>query len=588
MPKQKKRTGLVVPIKSYHGYRARGGKRTLNSYTIGALPIINRILERMQLRELLGKHLPREDQRTKISTPIALLLLLRNMLMSRQPIYGISEWAERQVPHLLDLPSVESLQHLNDDRVGHSLDKLFDAPHAALLLDVVRKVIQEFGLSLEELHNDSTTISFFGEYEAADEEGRRRGGKTLAITKGHSKDHRPDLKQLLYTLTVTDDGGVPIYFTTDSGNTLDNQTHRQTWDLLCQLTGRTDFLYVADCKLATTENMTYIDGKHGRFISVLPATRREDQEFRQRLLANPQALTWDVLYEIKSEEDEVLKRISHCKDSLLSAEGYRILWFHNTQKQSHDIVQRAKKIDRALLKLADFREKLHSPKTRYRQKANVAEQVEEILKHYGVERWVVVEIQEREVTSLKKQGRGRPTKDSRYSKSVSNRYNISCTLESVRLAEDNATAGIFSLITNVPDLTPEQIVRAYGRQPIIEKRFSQLKTDFQVAPVYLKEVSRIQAFLCVYFFALVVQTLVERELRQAMKGQKYESLPMYPEQRDCTAPTTGRVIDLFEGIQRHQLAERGNAENEVFVTELSPLQRTILQLLEMDSGEYDA
>lgn len=588
MRKQKKRTRPVVPDKSYHGYRAHGGDRTLKSYTIGALPIINRILERMQLRELLAKHLPREDRRTKISTPIALLLLLRNVLMSRQPIYGIGEWAERQVPRLLELTSAEALVHLNDDRVGHSLDKLFDAPHSALLMDVVGKVIQEFGLSLEELHNDSTTVSFFGEYEGAEEEGRCRGGKTLAITQGHSKDHRPDLKQLLYTLTVTDDGGVPIYFTTDSGNTHDSNTHRQTWDLLCKLAGRHDFLYVADCKLATMENMTYIAGKHGRFISVLPATRREDQEFRKRLLQNPQALTWEVLYEIKTEQDELLKRISYCKDSLLSAEGYRILWFHNTQKQAHDIIERAKKIDRALLKLAGLRAKLHSPKTHYRQKAKVAEQVEQILKHYEVERWVIVEIEEREVESLKKIGRGRPTKDSQYTRSTSNRYNINFTLETVRLAEDNATAGIFPLITNVPELSPEQIVRAYGRQPIIEKRFSQLKTDFQVAPVYLKAVSRIQAFLCVYFLALVVQTLVERELRQAMKRQKYESLPMYPEQRDCLAPTTGRVIDLFDGIQRHQLSRRGNKENEVFVTELSPVQLTILQLLKIDQADYDA
>lgn len=83
-----------------------------------------------------------------------------------------------------------------------------------------------------------------------------RGQSTLAITFGHSKDHRPDLKQLLYILTVTEDGGVPIYFTSASGNTSDDTTHQQTWDVLCQLVGRSDFLYVADCKLASTENMT--------------------------------------------------------------------------------------------------------------------------------------------------------------------------------------------------------------------------------------------------------------------------------------------------------------------------------------------
>ena len=53
----------------------------------------------------------------------------------------------------------------------------------------------------------------------------------------------------------------------------DDQTHRDTWDLLCQLTGRRDFLYVADCKLATSENMAYLHQRQGRFVTVLPRTR---------------------------------------------------------------------------------------------------------------------------------------------------------------------------------------------------------------------------------------------------------------------------------------------------------------------------
>ena len=74
---------------------------------------------------------------------------------------------------------------------------------------------------------------------------------THAITWGYSKDHRPDLKQLLYTLTVSRDGGVPMSFTSHSGNVVDDKTHCAAWDLLCQLVGSSDFLYVADCKLAS-------------------------------------------------------------------------------------------------------------------------------------------------------------------------------------------------------------------------------------------------------------------------------------------------------------------------------------------------
>ena len=121
---------------------------------------------------------------------------------------------------------------------------------------------------------------------------------------------------------------------------------------------------------------------------------------------------------------------------------------------------------------------------------------------------------------------------------------------------------------------------------MIEKRFSQLKTDFVVAPVYLKEVSRIQALLCIYFFALLTESLLERELRQAMARQEIESLPLHPEGRACRRPTARRVIDLFEDVQRHERVPlKGPAI--LFVTELNRLQRRILRLLGMSKVYAD-
>ena len=55
---------------------------------------------------------------------------------------------------------------------------------------------------------------------AAGQESEQRGQPTHAITWGHSKARRPDLKQLLYNLTVTSDGNVPVYFSTAGGNTV--------------------------------------------------------------------------------------------------------------------------------------------------------------------------------------------------------------------------------------------------------------------------------------------------------------------------------------------------------------------------------
>src|ERR1022692_593531 len=264
------------------GQRAGRAGLELQSYEVGALPLVNVLLDRMRLAEILAEHLPPDDPRTELPTVSALLVLLRNVLLAREPIYGVAEWAARFAPDLLDLWDDE-VALLHDDRLGRCLDRLFAGAGPEMILAVVRHVVSEFGVGLDELHNDSTTVSFYGAYEAAAKEGQRHGRSTPAITWGHSKDHRPDLKQLLYTLTISEDGGVPVYFTTASGNVVDDRTHCQTWDVLHALVGRPDFLYVADCKLASRENLSYIASHGGRFVTVLPRTYKENDLFRARL-----------------------------------------------------------------------------------------------------------------------------------------------------------------------------------------------------------------------------------------------------------------------------------------------------------------
>ena len=568
---------------AHRGSRARSGGQTLQSYSIGALPIVNQLLERMRLECFLQQHLPRDGRTMVVPTSRCLLLLLRNLLLSREPIYGVGEWAERFAPELLGLKK-KDLDHLNDDRIGRCLDRLFKANVSDLVLNVVRHVVKEFDVSLEELHNDSTTVSFYGAYDDASQE-EKRGTKTrLAILFGHSKDHRPDLKQLLYILTVTDDGGVPLYFRTASGNVTDDTTHRETWELLRELVGHPQFLYVADCKLATRENLQYIHNHNGRFITILPRTRREDSDFRNRLAADPDALDWDHLYDTLNDDLEVIDRFRVCAEATVSSEGFRLLWFHSTRKAERDAATRARRIDRAIKDLAALQSRLTSAKTRFRRRDIVETAVQEILREADLQRWVKVHIEELEKKTFKQSTRGRPGKSTRYVKTSSTRYRITWTTDTSAIEHDQITDGVFPLITNQFDMPPAEVLRAYKRQPLIEKRFSQFKSDFEVAPVYLKEVSRIQSLLAIYFFALMLQTLLERELRRALQDSEYDSLPLYPEHRACHAPTTRRIIDIFETVQRHHLT--GGDTPQVFVPQLTPLQALIAKWFGIRRNEY--
>jgi transposase len=564
--------------------KASGGDLTLHSRAIGVLPIVNQFIARCRLREILCQFLPREDARNRVDTATAILLLVRNILISREPIYGIAQWAAAWVPELLDLHE-DQLRSLNDDRVGRALDRLFDAAVPEMVMQITQQVIKEFQLELSELHNDSTTVKFYGAYERFEKPVTRRGKKTVAIEHGHSKDHRPDLKQLLYILTISDDGGVPVYFTTNNGNTHDDQTHIPTWDLLRQLVGRADFLYVADCKLASAANLAHIDREGGRFISVLPKNRKEPREMMRRLSEQPESLCWTVLYEVFDEHDMLRHRFKTLREEQLTADGYRLLWIHSLAKAQSDDVGRVKAINKTIDDLIKLRARLQSPRSRMRERHRVQQEVEKILTRRGMEMLIKVEVLREEQVTLRKRTPGRPTKNTQYTREVKNRFDLSWKIDPDTLELARRRDGVFPLITNDSELSAEEILRAYKRQPIIEKRFSQLKTDFVVAPVYLKEVSRIESLLCVYFLVLLLQTLMERELRTMMQRMELESLPLYPEDRACRQPTARRVIDLMQPYSRHRIVTDEGDELDLH-TDPIPVQRQLIKLFGLNASTY--
>lgn len=563
------------------GETARAHGHTLESRKVGALPVIDHLLKRLDIHEAFTRRLPREDRRSRVPTATALLLLVRNLLVSREPLYGIGEWAARHDTRWLGL-SDEQLPFLNDDRAGRALDRLFDADVPALALDVAAHAVREFGVTLDELHNDSTTVTFHGDYEDATRERLLRGRLRLAVTWGHNKDHRPDLKQLLYILTVSSDGAVPVHFRVESGNATDDRSHVATWDLLRTLTGRSDFLYVADCKLTTAENMAYIHQHGGKFLSVLPRTRSEDAAFRTRVLQG--GVAWRHIFDKRDDDGNLVDQFSICDRPSQTAEGYRLIWYHSTRKAALDAESRSARLQRTANDLEGLGRKLRSPRTRYRTRAKVAEAVDMILTEHKVTDWIKVEVIEQTTEKYRQEKRGRPGKETRYVKEEDTRFDLTRQVDMERLTAEAQCDGIFPLITNESSLSELDLLLSYKHQPALERRFEQLKTDFVVAPVYLKETSRIQALLCLYFFVLLTESLLERELRRAMAKKGIENLPLYSEERACRHPAARRVIDLFEDVQRHTLS-KGKESPIDFVTELTPLQRKILRLLGM-SGAY--
>ena len=104
---------------------------------------------------------------------------------------------------------------------------------------------------------------------------------------------------------------------------------------------------------------------------------------------------------------------------------------------------------------------------------------------------------------------------------------------------------------------PRQVLEAHKGQPTIEKRFEQVKTVHQVAPVFLKNEGRIEALFVLYFVGLLAQALIERQLHRNMRAEHIKELPIYPEERLSTRPTTEQVFRLFSHVEGYLLHNDG-------------------------------
>ena len=555
----------------------------LRDEVLDALPIIQHVTSLLGLEELFDVHVPARDARVRLAPARSLSVMVANLALNHAPLYALGEWACTLDAGLVGLAPSE-LELLNDDRVGRALLALFDADRSTLLNALVLRAVERFNVDVAELHNDSTSIVLHGAYD--DAVGLERGTKeTVVPARGHSKDHRPDLKQLLFILTVSGDGAVPVAHRVTHGNTEDSTTHVATWDSLCQLFARRDFLYVADSKLATRENMDHIASHQGRFVSVLPRTRKEDRAMRDWLVENEP--DWTEAFTRPSRYvggDANLYQTAPAPWP--SAEGYRVIWCRSSAKIDHDAETRRSRIAAGIAAIDELNQRLLSPKTRMKDVVAIETAARAALEATSSARWVRFELQEREEVRMRQETRGRPGADTRYRRVTRLRHYLSFSVDEDLVVHDARSDGCWPLITNDRDMAEAQLLVAYKRQPDLERRHHQLKSDLFVAPMFLRDPARIEGLMACQFIALLVRSLVELLVRRSMAERKITEILIYPEDRSSAAPSTKRVFELFKGVTRHHLFDGEGHLLKTFSPTLTDKQLQLLDLLGVSADRY--
>jgi len=117
----------------------------LRTEKVSALPIINSYLGRLDISGLL---FGRIESYPHMPTGSCLMVLLRNIIMEREPVYGIAEWTARFAPSLFGQPPGLA-KRINDDRIGRSRDLLYDSDHGSMLTDLAVRIVRDFHINME-------------------------------------------------------------------------------------------------------------------------------------------------------------------------------------------------------------------------------------------------------------------------------------------------------------------------------------------------------------------------------------------------------------------------------------------------------
>ncbi|MBI4368846.1 MAG: IS1634 family transposase [Elusimicrobia bacterium] len=550
----------------------RKGPATLATHLLGPHPIIAHFLERLNLRSIISSHVGTGRDRV-IDHGEALSAQIHNILDSPAPLYRIAQWAQPLAPQSFGFTPDQKMS-LNDDRIARMLDALVSERARGIWFDLALGIIKQFKVATQRLHQDTTTVTFCGNYNGSIREPR--------ITYGHNKDFRPDLKQLVFGLTVSSDGSVPIHHQVLSGNRTDDRIHRGNLEELRQILGRSDFIYVADGKLATRANLLEIERHQGKFVTVLPRTRSEDKRFRKKL--SQKGARWRKVLEIanKRQENGEPDVFYACPGWGRTAEGFRLVWLRSSAKAQQDEAFREKALGDARAELMELKARLN--RRQLRSQRQIRQAIAKIFERGEVKPFLRVQLRRSIQKEFKRLKPGRPGPRDPVRVVRRTIWDIQVEPDKIAIQAAKRGDGVFPIASNMKKASKKDILLIYKYQPYVEKRFSQIKTDLEVAPVYLKKPLRCAGLVHAYFVALAVSSLIERAVRRGMERHKIKSLPLYPEGRPTETPTCIRILEAFNGVCWHEF--RQGKETIRFPIKLNALQRLLLKLLEVPAELY--
>ena len=522
------------------------------------LGIVAGVCHEIGLVETINELLPTRSER-KVSCGTATLAMILNGLgLTGRALYLMPEYMENKPVKLLTGEDLEA-SDFNDDTLGRALDELHQTGVTELFAQIAQDAVATYNLDVAFAHTDTSSFSLTGEYksEAAQEAVERRGA--VKITHGYSKDHRPDLKQVVVTLVTSQKGRIPLWLEALDGNNSDKHSFRKTVDAYCHhLTEGEEPWFVMDSAAYTADNIGNW-GTDKKWVTRVPETIKKAQIALQSVateamtqLANGYAI--------------------HATTSQYGGVNQRWLIVYSEQAEQRELRQLDKRVARAAAKAEKALKTLQNQEFACEKDARqvVAKAAKKL-------KWHTVTATYHPIKKYPQPGR--PPKGAQR-QVVGWQVKAAFQVDTGQLEEAQQWLGRFLLATNELNqgrLSDEALLESYKAQgTTVERGFRFLKDPlFFADSLFLKSPARIMAMIMIMGLCLLIYSLAEWRIRQQLQ-ERDETIPDQRRQPTQT-PTMRRIAQMFEGVDL-LIIRRGEQIIEQRVLKLTPVRLQIIRL----------
>lgn len=440
----------------------------------------------------------------------------------------------------------------NRFKLGRTLDEASAYGCDLLFEELAFSLCAQEGIELRFNHLDTTSFALTGEYVPDSDE------HAIRITHGYSKDHRPDLKQAVLELMVSQDGGVPFVSQCWDGNTSDTQVFQKRTEALMRAFKDAPMprYLVADAKLYCEDNAVHL-AQLG-FITRIPATLKVVSQ------VIGQALQWDTWQPFDDTTRYQPLELCHYGMAQRWLVVYSQAAFARAEVSLNKATQREyEAITKQLFHLQAKR--FGTPEAAQKALAALAQ------------RWRYHRVESAHLTAHKRYAsKGRPTPCTPL-KGIEWQIQAHVCADNETIEHHKHIKACYVLGTNIDasELTNAEALTAYKGQSHVEGGFRFLKDPlFFVSSLFVKKPNRIEGLLMVMTLALLVYSVAQRRLRRQL-ATHHETVPNQISQ-PTASPTLRWVFQLLEGIHRVRVTMQGQVHD--LVEGLNDVQINILRL----------